>query len=187
MRQDEDALIYKFLHAQLRKPNKNDWGQTVLADLEDLDISKPRIPRESFKNLISEKISVLALNYLNTEKSRHSKVLNLVHRNIKMQDYLSPNDMGIDQAKFLLQLRTRMIEVINNYSGSYPDLRCPLCKSEVDTQQHLLECKKLEKQGEIVSSLINYCNIFNGKLEDKANVARILQAKFRLRQNLLKK
>ena len=73
LREDEDALIYKFLHAQLRKPNKNDWGQTVLADLEDLDISTPlseipRIPRESFKNLVSEKISVLALDYLNTEK-----------------------------------------------------------------------------------------------------------------------
>ena len=109
MREDEDALIYKFLHNQLRKPNKNDLGQTVLADLEDLDISTPlseipRIPRESFKNLISEKISVLALNYLNTEKSRHSKVLNLVHRNMKMQEYLSPNDMGIDEAKFLFNL-----------------------------------------------------------------------------------
>ena len=106
---------------------------------------------------------------------------------MKMQEYLGPNDLGIDEAKFLFQLRTRMIEVRNNYSGSYPDLRCPLCKSEVDTQQHLLECKKLEKEGEIVSSLINYCNIFNGKLEDKANVARILQAKFKLRKNLLKK
>jgi hypothetical protein len=153
LREDEDALIYKFLHAQLRKPNKNDWGQTVLADLEDLDISTPlseipRIPRESFKNLVSEKISVLALDYLNKEKSRHTKVLNLLHRNMKMQEYLGPNEMGIDEEKFLFQLRTRMIEVRNNYSGSYLDLRCPLCKAEVDTQQHLLECKKLE----IVSS-----------------------------------
>ena len=104
-----------------------------------------------------------------------------------MQEYLGPNEMGIDEAKFLFQLRTRMIEVRNNYSGSYPDLRCPLCKAEVDTQQHLLECKKLEIQWEIVSRQINYCDIFNGQLEDKANVARMLQAKFRLRQNLLKK
>ena len=167
-------------------------GSAVLADLEDLDIftllsEMPRIPRETLKNLVFEKMSVLSLNYLNTKKSRHTKVLNLVHRNIKMQEYHSPNEMGIHEEKSLFQLRTRIIEVRNNYSGSYPDLRCPLCKSEVDTQQHLLECKKLEIQGEIVSSKINYCDIFNGKLEDKANVARMLQAKFRLRQNLLKK
>ena len=105
-------------------------------------------------------------------------MLNLVHRNMKMQEYPSPNNMGINEAKFLFQLRTRMIEVRNNYSGTSPNLRCPHCKSEVDTKQHLLECKKLEKQGEMVSIQIKYCDIFNRKLEDKANVARILQTKF---------
>ena len=92
-----------------------------------------------------------------------------------------------DQAKFLFHLRTRMVEVRNNYGGSFQDMMCPLCKLEVDTQQHLLECKKLEERGEIVSSRINYCDIFSGKLEDKVNVARILQKKFKRRKDLLKK
>ena len=30
LKEDEDSLIFKFLQAQLKNPNKEDWGQTVI-------------------------------------------------------------------------------------------------------------------------------------------------------------
>ena len=51
------------------------------------------------------------LNYLNEEKGRHSKVLHLSHRNMKIPDYLSPNEIGTLEAKFIFYLRTRMVDV----------------------------------------------------------------------------
>ena len=90
---------------------------------------------------------------------------------MRMQDYLSPNEIGIHEAKFIFHLRTRMIDVRTNFSGSYVDLRCPLCKREEDTQKHLLECSKLNVENDLVSSLPTYCDIFSEKLELKVGVA----------------
>ena len=38
LREDQNSLISKFLQAQLKSPNKNDWGQTETSDLEILVI-----------------------------------------------------------------------------------------------------------------------------------------------------
>ena len=38
LKEDEDSLLFKFLQAQLRNPNKKDWGQTVSKDMEMLEM-----------------------------------------------------------------------------------------------------------------------------------------------------
>ena len=48
-----------------------------------------------------------------------------------------------------------------------------------------LESEVKEVKGDIVSSQINYCDVFNRNLEDKAKVARILQTKFGLKKEFI--
>ena len=106
---------------------------------------------------------------------------------MEMQDYLCPNEMSVQEAKFVFQLRSRMVEVRTNYGGSHPDLRCPLCMMEHDTQKHLLECVKLDGVGELVSVLPEYEDLFSRKLEPKVKVSRILRARFLKRKQMMKK
>ena len=68
----------------MRNPNKNDWDQTVLIDLELLEIDTtieniPSIPVETFRKTINERIQKEALKYLNKEKKKHSKVMHIEH------------------------------------------------------------------------------------------------------------
>ena len=192
VREDKKSLIYRFLEIQLKKPTKNDWGQTVESDLEELDIATPpldiaKIPLATFKRMTMEGICRVALNYLNGEKGRHSKVLHISHKHMKIQDYLSPNNIGIHDAKFLFYLRTRMVDVKTNYRGSNSTLQCPLCKNEQDTQEHLLTCSKLDGGNEVVSDVLNYSDLFGDNLERKITLTKVIHSRFKKRKVLLKR
>ena len=76
-----------------------------------------------------------------------------------------------------------MVEVRTNYGGSHPDLRCPLCMMEHDTQKRV----KLDGVGELVSVLPEYEDLFSRKLEPKVKVSRILRARFLKRKQMMKK
>ena len=192
LKEDEDSLLFKFLQAQLRKPSKNDWGQTVIKDLEILEIDMPlseiaSISSDAFKKEVNERIGKEALKYLNNEKSKHSKVLHIPHSEMHLQDYLSPSEMSVKEAKFLFQLRCRMIDVRANYAGGFADLSCPLCKVEVDSQRHLMYCKKLDGESDLVSEMPNYEDLFGTDITNKICVARIINQRFLKRKQMVKK
>ena len=51
------------------------------------------------------------------------------------------------QASVIFKARTRMIKVKGNYKNGFPDLTCRACKTEPETQMHVLnECKNLHSQ-----------------------------------------
>ena len=191
LREDKFSLIYCFLKAQLRNPSKNDWIQTVLEDMKDLKIDLEieeieNIPVETYKDLIRSKIQEGALEYLNNQKSKHSKVLHMKHDKMTMQDYLCPNEINQEEAKFIFQLRTRMVDVKTNYGGRHTDDLCPLCRDEVDTQQHLLVCPHLDG-AEVALRAPDYDDLFREGVQPKIKISRIMQSRYAKRKVLLKK
>jgi hypothetical protein len=75
--EDKNSLIHKFLKSQLSQPTFNDWGQTVVNDLQQLN-SKLNIsdvesmPKATFRNMVKESVTKLALNHLNSMKIKES-------------------------------------------------------------------------------------------------------------------
>ena len=53
-----------------------------------------------------------------------------------------------------------MIDVRANYSGGCADMSCPLCKVEVDSQRHLMNCKNLDGESDLVSEMPKYEDLF---------------------------
>ena len=153
----------------------------------DITISEIAVtPMEIFKIKVKEKIQQAALEYLNKEKSGHSKVLHISHLEMEMQDYLKPNQITIHEAKAIFQLRCRMLDVRVNFSGSYTDLNCPLCKKKEDSQKHLLECEKLVVEGEIARNILEYNDLFGEDLNPKIEVARIILSRYKNRKKIMR-
>ena len=191
LREDKSSLMYCFLKAQLRNPSKNDWVQTVMEDMKELNIDLEieeieNIPVETYKDLIRSKIQEGALEYLNNQKSKHSKVLHIMHDKMTMQDYLCPNEINQEEAKFIFQLRTRMVDVKTNYGGRHTDDLCPLCKDEEDTQQHLLVCPHLDG-AEVALRAPDYEDLFREGVQPKIKISRIMHSRYAKRKVLLKK
>ena len=78
------------------------------------------------------------------------------------------------------------LEVRTNFRGSYSDLKCPLCRLCEDSQKHLLECTKLAEEGELVTKIPEYNDVFSENLMQKVQVARKIIAKYKMRRKLLK-
>ena len=118
-----------------------------------------------------------ALEYLNRKKAGHSKVLHLSHSKWGTQPYLQPNQMSADDAKFILLLRTRLLDVKLNYRNKHSNLSCPCCESALDDQEHLLDCAKLVDSAELVEDGFKYENI---------RIFRRFQTNFKIRKYLIK-
>ena len=104
VKEGEDSLIFKFVMAQLTNPNNSDWGQTVISFLEYVNMDMrlydiANTDTEKLKEMVKMNIQEAALNYLNKEKSNHNKVKHIPHNEMKIQDYLSPDELTIDEAK----------------------------------------------------------------------------------------
>ena len=120
LNEDNESLVNRFFKLQSRKPVKNDWCLTVEQNLETLNItlSETEIKQlsiNSYQRIVKTAIKKEALNYLNTLKKKHSKVLHIKHSKLEMQDYLMPSSFSAEVAKFAFQCRSRMLNVGANY------------------------------------------------------------------------
>ena len=152
LHEDNESLINMVLKKQLETPAPGDWGQACHKNLKELDIQMSimdieNISEDSFRSLVRRKIEETALDYLNKQKMRHSKVLHILHPRLEIQEYLEANDHNVQESKFLFSLRSRMVDVRANYREKYFVTICPCCELEEDSQEHLLSCYKLEETG----------------------------------------
>ena len=117
------------------------------------------------------------------------KTQDLNYISLVIQNYMKSKKLNIQQRKFLTHLRGRMIKVRRNYSKMHESLLCPLCSIKgynfEDSQEHLLQCMSLCKDGEVDTGL-KYSYIFSDIPEKYENITVLLQEKLRLRDRLLR-
>ena len=189
LHEEKKSLVHSFLKCQLSKPTRGDWGQACLATLEsieiDLEIGEIEdMKKVSFNSLVRKKTALKAFEELNAVKSRRSKVLHIVHKKLEIQRYLEGGELSTLEGKFMFALRSRMLELKENYRGKFWDNIFPCCHEHEDTQEHLLDCEILNSKNSMVSSLPVYHDLFSGKLEKQVQVCRILKHRLNLRKKL---
>ena len=174
---------------------RNDWIITVEKDLEeleimvDLDVIQTQ-SHQQFNTFLKKAVQENTLNYLNNQKSTHTKVLHIRHNTLEIQKYLQPEYVySIQLSKFIFQARTRMLDLKINYKQMYKneDLMCPLKCIHLDTQKHLLVCPKIESSLVSTSDAPVYEDLFSEEVNKVKSLANILEEKFRrgeVKQNL---
>ena len=78
LNEEEDALIRRFLQAQIDSPIKGDWILTVRENLAHLDIDMSleaicATTKNAFKNIVKEALQKKSLEYLQSLQQLHSK------------------------------------------------------------------------------------------------------------------
>ena len=129
---------------------KDDWSAQVFEDLQVLEIHLTleqikNSSREQFKKLIDQLIHKAAFKYLLENQKKSSKVLHIRYEELKMQTYLQSKLVNQYSAKFIFNLRSRMLDVAKNYPNKTKSKICPVCKdpNSEDTQEHILNCPSL--------------------------------------------
>ena len=193
LQEEDDALLKNFFMAQMGNPVRDDWIEEVRKNIEEikLDDTSDQIKamsKEVFQTKIRIKVRKAALKYLTKEKAKLSKVMDVPHKELKIQSYFYPMKLSVQQAKLLFQLRTRMVDVKVNYRNKYIDIFCPVCKIANDSQQHLFDCPELTKKlSVIVNSNVQYTHIFSDEIEKQISALTMFETLWKQRKIYLEK
>ena len=121
-----------------------------------------------------------SLEYLLSQKEKHTKMDNLHYVELKIQNYLIHNDLTVQEAKNLYKFRTRSAKFKENYKNSYVGIACPLCLVQPDTQVHCVKCPEIVKK---VSIKGTYSDIFGDEIPK--DISTTLLKITEMRENLL--
>ena len=189
MNLDEDEMLYKFFSAQRNNPGRNDWIQTILQDINDLQLNMSideikLCPRSKFKIIVREKCGTTAFKSLMVSKNSHSKLAQLSYSKLELQPYLKDGTLNCKDARLLFNFRTRMIDVGNNFKNSSKhSILCPLCRRACDDQEHLLLCTKIH---DVNIPDVSYNDIFSTDTNKLKIVVTELKNSLKIRKKLLK-
>ena len=88
------------------------------------------------------------------------------------------------ESNYIFHLRCRVTEAKNNKKGKYDNLECGACGLFEENQQHILECKVLNKEKS--TEEIKYGNLLNGTVEEKLKIARKFRENFSILEKIKK-
>ena len=195
LKENESSFISQFFKAQMEEPLAGDWWLTARGDLEDLKLNLSlhdikSMTKDKLKTLVNSAAEKEAFSWLLEKKEKSEKVKSISYTRLELQNYLAHPLLTIDQTKFLIAVRARMLFVRANYPNMQNEKFCPLCTTELekvlDTQEHLLDCKIINLNcTEIIQSDIKYEEVFSDNLNKQAEVSLILENRFAMRKKLI--
>merc|ERR1711954_609057 len=111
---------------------------------------------------------------LNTLKENHSKVSNLSHTTLKMQNYFKANRHKIskEESQMIFKMRCRVTNVKMNMKGKFENLECSVCNSENESQIHIMECSEISKHKEIKEKIVEYENILGENVKKQLEIVK---------------
>ena len=82
-------------------------------DIEEIKLMK----KSKLKQMLKISTEDKALEELEKKKAKHSKVMNIQHKQLKMQKYLKSNGLKMNQeeVKTMFKMRSRMTSVKTNF------------------------------------------------------------------------
>ena len=106
--------------------------------LSDKDLSQ--VTKCQFKKYLDVKINSATKVYLESMCNSHSKSKYLPSFNGKPDAYLSSKSLNKLEKTNMFKLKTRMVNVAENFKGSNSSQWCKLCFLCYESQEHLRNC-----------------------------------------------
>ena len=91
-----------------------------------------------------------------------------------------------DEKILILKLRCRVTDTKMNKKGLYDDYECDICENENESQKHILECKDLVDMNDENMKNFKYEKLFDGKVCEQLNIAKIFKQNMKNRDEILK-
>ena len=194
LKQDKSSMIYKVYDAERNKPVKGDWIHLLEKDkkefdivIEDDEMLERFKSKYSIKSYISKKAKIIAFDYLQRLKMKHSKIDGINFEEVKCSEYILDPQLNKKEVRLLFKLRTRMYNVKANFSSMYNfNLLCDLCKSQICSQEHLMQCKvlKLSVPELVQNTDVKYHHIFES-ISNMVSAIKLLSKVISIRVELL--
>ena len=184
----DSSLLKSFFNAQKTNPVKDDWVHTIRGNLEEAKINLSfeeisKLKKKIFLKLSKTKIKQHALEYLNNIKISHSKMDGLSYDKLEMKPYLKSQKLFVKEATNIFKFRTRMSDVKMNFSSQYVNLNCSLGCDEFESQEHLINCDKIESN--LDNNDVDYEDLFSNNILKLKNIAKKLSSALEAKNKII--
>ena len=124
--------MFKVFEKQNQDRKSKDWVSTVVMDLEEIELNVTfveiqKISRMKWRNMIRKYIEENAFKKLESMKNMHSKVKDLRHTRLKIQEYFLPNgieNVTKEETQLIFKMRSKVTNVKNNMKSQYETFEC---------------------------------------------------------------
>ena len=188
---DKTEIIYKYYLAQKLQNNANDWLYQTYQSKKDLNINLDDedivlMSKQKYKTYIDHQIFVSVRKYLENMRITHSKCKGIPAFTGKPETYIFSKQLQQEEIKVLYKLKSRMINVYDNFRNANSSIWCKTCFLFPETQSHLISCEKIkEKLANVIDfSTISYDHL-HGTVGQQENLAKIYSIVLKTREDLL--
>ena len=188
----EGELVRRVYEEMKADPVSNDWCELVANVFNEVGLSLSddqirQMSRVDYKTLVKGKIRDSAFIHFKEMQAGHKKGKLIEHHNLlKPQLYLTTNLLTNKQVSLLYNLRCQSVWGIkNNFHRQYQDIQCPLCKTEIDSQSHVLLCTVIKKHYRYTQSADIHYNMIYGSLEKQVATTILYSSLLEVRNRLL--
>ena len=146
-----DDPVHHILQQQKQLSYSN-WYQNVLKLLLVYQLSEvpyAELSKSNWKHLVTTNIRKHAFDHLKQECSNMTKTYHIQYENFQTQPYItsSPSDI----ASLIFKIRARVLSCRDNHHHTNRIITCRLCKTHIETQDHIINCKEVNGNDEYIS------------------------------------
>jgi hypothetical protein len=185
LKQEENTMIYQVLKATRENTVKNDFVYTCQKYLKTLEIDSSfeeiaKMSKFSFKKMLKEKSQIAAFKYLNKEKLKQSKILDIHYSELKMQEYLADGDRNTNISKLIFKARGKILDIKLHKKWKYDDKTCSGCKINEESGEEILLCDSFGENSENVP----YSWFYSSSVEEQVCVGKVMMKKLKNRKKI---
>ena len=139
LKQDDPVRIMWEMMEKL--PGEKNWWSRVKGLLTKYEISMEHVKtmtKCSYKNLVKEKVKEVALDSLREQCKGKERTKILSYSSLNPQNYLQ--ELYPNQAKAILQSRSKTLDIKEYRQYIYKDMVCRLCNQADETLDHVVNC-----------------------------------------------
>ena len=142
----EDDPVRIMWEMMKKLPGEKNWWGRVKGLLTKYQISMDHVKtmaKSSYKKLVKERVKEVALNSLREQCREKIRTRSLSYSSLNTQSYLQ--ELYPNQAKAILQCRSKTLDIKEHRQYMYKDMVCRLCNEADETLDHVVNCGCLDK------------------------------------------
>ena len=119
--------------------------------------------KDEWKTEVDNNIMEYAFTELKKECSNMSKTYNLQYENYECQPYITSCPANI--ATIIFKIRGRILNCRDNQHSANEIITCRLCNTHIETQNHIINCRKVCPSQDSISLLTYMSPVFEVDVE----------------------
>jgi hypothetical protein len=171
LQQDQNSMICRMFWAMKENPTRGDWASFAISLIQkyNLNLSLTDIKNMKtnlFKKLVKKQMKEIALSELIFRQKKGAKGKFIHYNSFNMAEYLLPeSNLTVIEKVQIFALRTEMNDNPCNFGEK---IQCQLGCSQVQDNEHILNCPVLEES----ENILNLEDLRNGPIHKKIEIIR---------------